>query len=822
MPVARMNEQFQAMQRSSSIRQDRFERTYFDIDQVAQFAGIGNSAFDALSALDFDKYGEAITHQEGCSCGECMAGGAAKQSGDSPTFAPDLVPGDTTTGLTIAVGGSVDVAIDTVGDRDWYKVELTAGVTYTIQTSFDGSGTDAFLNLRNSTGTVVLASDDDSGNGVNSLISFTATTTGTHYIDAGTYNNETTGSYHLFVAAAAPAGDFVNGTISSTTTLAVAGTTNGNIDSSGDHDFYRIELVAGQTYVFRTAGISATDTSDTVLTLRDASGAQLGTNDDSGEAGFSAIRYTAATTGTYFLDVSGFGTTTGTFNLTAFVAQPLTLFTNDQIATQLTNTYWGGTSRRFNVTAGGTLTYNITALTAEGTFLAREALNLWSDVLGITFSEVSTGGQIVFDDNQDGAFANSTRVGGFITLSNVNVSTSWLSSYGTTLQTYSFQTYIHEIGHALGLGHAGNYNGNAGYADDANYLNDSWATTIMSYFDQVENTYFNDQGFTRQFVVSPVVADAIAVNNLYGTATTTRTGNTTYGFNNNSGRAIYTAVAGQTAMTYTVVDHGGTDTLDYSGYTAGQRIDLNPEAFSNVGGRVGNVTIARGSVIENAIGGSGTDVLIGNSAANTLDGGAGISTLNGGGGNDRLILRASANGSTIDGGANTDTLVINNTVTSLAGFAGLEALEFAAGAILTLTGTQFANGLASNSALSGTGTLTVNMTAGVNFLASGMSFTSTVGTVVNGTSGIDIIKLGLGASTGNTINSGDGVDQIRGSNGVDTINGGIGNDKIMGIGGADVLTGGTGNDQFRYFQQSDSGLGRLQTGLQTLPSAETS
>ncbi|MFZ1367024.1 MAG: hypothetical protein WAR58_06120, partial [Sphingorhabdus sp.] len=40
-----------------------------------------------------------------------------------------------------------------------------------------------------------------------------------------------------------------------------------------------------------------------------------------------------------------------------------------------------------------------------------------------------------------------------------------------------------------------------------------------------------------------------------------------------------------------------------------------------------------------------------------------------------------------------------------------------------------------------------------------------------------------------------------------TINGGIGNDKIMGIGGADVLTGGTGNDQFRYFQQSDSGLG---------------
>jgi Ca2+-binding RTX toxin-like protein len=99
------------------------------------------------------------------------------------------------------------------------------------------------------------------------------------------------------------------------------------------------------------------------------------------------------------------------------------------------------------------------------------------------------------------------------------------------------------------------------------------------------------------------------------------------------------------------------------------------------------------------------------------------------------------------------------------------------------------------------------MTAGVNFLASGMNFASGVATVVNGTNGIDIIKLGLGTSTGNTVNGGDGVDQIRGSNGVDTINGQAGNDKIMSLGGADILTGGSGADQFRYFSASDSGLG---------------
>ncbi len=222
-------------------------------------------------------------------------------------------------------------------------------------------------------------------------------------------------------------------------------------------------------------------------------------------------------------------------------------------------------------------------------------------------------------------------------------------------------------------------------------------------------------------------------------------------------------------------------------------------------GGIGGERIEGGYGNDILTGNGGIDILLGDAGDDALFGGIGADQLLGGEGNDRLFFDYAD--SVIDGGIGSDTMVVGSTGMLAILPASIEALEFAAGAILTLTGTQFANGLASNSALSGTGTLTVNMTAGVNFLASGMSFTSTVGTVVNGTSGIDIIKLGLGASTGNTINSGDGVDQIRGSNGVDTINGGIGNDKIMGIGGADVLTGGTGNDQFRYFQQSDSGLG---------------
>jgi hypothetical protein len=215
------------------------------------------------------------------------------------------------------------------------------------------------------------------------------------------------------------------------------------------------------------------------------------------------------------------------------------------------------------------------------------------------------------------------------------------------------------------------------------------------------------------------------------------------------------------------------------------------------------VQVATNSASE-ILGNGGNDLLVGSDLGDYIDGGSGINTVNGLGGNDLLVVAANGSGSFIDGGAGNDTLAVSGAV-SLGGLTGIENIQLASGAALTLTGSQLANGISLfGTTVSGAGSLTVNMDPDVLFVSANFAFSGGVAMTVNGTSGTDIIKCG---PTSHTINAGGGVDQIRGGTAADTINGGDGNDKIMGFGGADVMTGGAGADQFRYILASDSGLG---------------
>ena len=423
-------------------------------------------------------------------------------------------------------------------------------------------------------------------------------------------------------------------------------------------------------------------------------------------------------------------------------------------------------------------------LTNEGTWTEYEiaqamaALETYAAVSGLTFS--------ITDDPEEATFRLTKAESEYGSLGFMNPpyaeygdtqGIAWFNSlpyWGDAdsglldAGSYMYTIFLHEFGHGLGLAHPFEASGSSTVipqVGDGMGL-DQGIYTVMTYNDGWPEA---PEGLPDSrawgWNLGPSAIDIAVIQAKYGVNTET-----------GKGKTVYVLPSENTTGTgyLCIWDVAGKDTLRHDG-SAAATIDLRAATLlaeeggggwvSHVSGIHGGYTIANGVVIENAVGGSGDDILTGNAADNLLNGRGGDDVMTGGEGDDIFVVQSAGDQVIELADEGRDTIRSNVLDIALADFDFVEAVDLRGDADLAATGTARADSLTGNS--------------GANRLA--------------GKAGDDTLSGGGGKDR---LLGGDGDDLLKGGGGKDVLIGGDGDDTLIGGRGTDVLTGGTGSDTF--------------------------
>ncbi len=413
------------------------------------------------------------------------------------------------------------------------------------------------------------------------------------------------------------------------------------------------------------------------------------------------------------------------------------------------------------------------------------SMHLWSAETNIIFNlttMVGTADVVIARTTDGGAQGGysvdtgnigSTQLGTFVSGSiTIDTSVGGFGPIGSAFSVaggYPWQTILHELGHVIGLGHAGAYNDGTTTNSPQLTSYDDTAYSLMSYNEAPHFSsafvWGNSGGYQRS-PVTPMMLDILAADRIYGTPVGgPLSGGQTFGFHTNIAGDIaqFFDFTVNTKPVITLFDTGLNNTLDLSGFTIGSTVDLHQGTFSSVAGLVGNIGIAFGTRIDTLIADSASDNVTGNDDGDVLMGGGGTDTITGGSGNDHIYgnLLSSTQGAT-DGADMIDTGGGSNYVN---GNAGNDTITASTG---------------SNRLYGGQGDDTIRVTGhGSNHL--------------NGNLGDDTLIVDGGS---NDLHGGQGNDTIQANGGNNQSFGELGNDVLWGGGGIDRMTGGAGSDLF--------------------------